>query len=281
VNGQAHKLALRTWGRKRFPLPSVALASGKGGVGKTSLSCSLAVSFARQGRRVLLLDLDLGLANVDMVLGLAPRATVADLLTGECSLDECLVRGPEGILVLPAASGAAELAAASLGDRNRLLECLADAGERADVIVADLGAGVAHGVLELVALADLALIVTTPEPTAFTDAYALAKLLLQRDRRVAERIKLVVNRSASHDESVSVAHRLARVARQFLGFELETVGHVPEDPAAARGVLRRQAFAVAEPDAKASRAVARLARELASRLGLGSGLSAPVLGVEA
>lgn len=269
MNGQARKLAAlaaREAGGRRFPLPSIVVASGKGGVGKTQLSCGLAIALARAGIKVLLLDLDMGLANVHITLGLEARATVADLLAGG-SLEDCLVTGPEGIRILPAASGAADLAAAGPRERARLLEALATAPDHARVIVADLGAGAAPTVLDLLSLGDLPLVVTTPEPTAFTDAYALAKLLAQRDREAAMRLRLVTNRTRTHEDAQDVADRLSVVARRFLGLDLGYLGALPDDPAVGRAILNRRAVLESEPHAPASRALERLALKVAAWLG--------------
>lgn len=272
MNGQARKLAERAAARpRRFPLPAAVLASGKGGVGKTSLAVALAIALARAGRRVLLIDLDLGLSNVDVLLGLAPQATVADLLAGERRFEDCLVRGPEGIEVLPAASGVAKLAAAGPAERRRLFEALGAARGRYDLLVADAGAGVSPNVLDFFVASDLGLLVTTPEPMAFTDAYALLKLVALSDRSAAGRMKLVLNRTATPEEGARIAGRLREVARKFLSLEIDTLGNIPEDAAVSEAAKRQRPFSIESPLSPAARAIDLVAAAAAARLFLEGG----------
>src|SRR5581483_2907151 len=153
----------------------LAVASGKGGVGKTNLTVNIGIALARDGKRVVVLDGDLGLANVDVLLGLTPKWTLQHVVAGECELVDALCRAPGGIWVIPGGSGVDQLANLSVEGRRRLVDSLASLDGQADVLLVDLAAGVSEDVSTLLAAAPEVLVVTTPEPTAITDAYALVK----------------------------------------------------------------------------------------------------------
>jgi flagellar biosynthesis protein FlhG len=246
-------------GRERICL-SVAVASGKGGVGKTNLVANLAVAMAEMGRAVLLLDGDLGLANVNLLLGLVPEHTLHDVVMGGLDLAEILLSGPAGISVLPASSGVERMADLDEYRREALLLAIEKASRDHDVLLIDTGPGIHRQNLRLAQAADEILVMTTPEPLAFASAYASLKALASR--RLAHPPRLVVSMARDEAEALRVAHRLQRVARRFLGFAPELWGVVPADEAVPRAVHEQRPFVQSCPDSPAARAVRRLAERL-------------------
>ena len=245
---------------RRHGFLSVSVAGGKGGVGKTNLVTNLAVVMASMGRRVLLLDGDLGLANVDLLLGLVPSHNLYDVVTGQKRLDEIVLTGPGGIRIIPASSGVEEMASLDDYRREVLVRGLEDLARGRDVLLIDTGSGIHRQNLRLAQMADEILVLTTPEPTAFSDAYATIKLLAMR--RLARPPRLVVNMARSEREALRVAERVARVAQQFLGFEPELFGVIPRDEAVPRAVKAQQPFAEAFPESAATAGVRNLAQRL-------------------
>lgn len=238
----------------------VAVVSGKGGVGKTNLAANLAVAAAGLGKRVLLVDGDLGLSNVDVLLGLVPARSVADVLADLCTVEEALIEGPRGIRILPAASGRCDLAAVTVGDMQALLRRIRRAAAAFDLVLVDAGAGIGPSVIALAAACDPILVVTTPEPTALADAYATLKVLHQT---VPERtLEVVVNGAPTELEARTPYQHLARVARRFLGRELVYRGFLPTDPRLVDAVARQRAVVEVYPSARSSRRLIELAAGL-------------------
>jgi len=250
-------------GARRPPLRVVAVASGKGGVGKTNVSANLAVAFGRQGRRVWLLDADLGLANVDVLFGLSPRLNLLDVLRADRALADVVVDGPAGIRIIPAARGVEELTALDAADRVRLLAEIDGLEPEPDVLIVDTAAGISSNVLFFTAAAADALIVVTPEPTALTDAYALMKVLAARHGR--REFLVAVNMAAGFADAEAAFARLARVAERFLRVRVEYQGWVPYDDAVPRAVRARRPVAIASPHSPASVAFTQIAQRLGSR----------------
>ena len=244
------------------PGHTVALVSGKGGVGKTHLAVNTALAAAGLGARVLLVDGDLGLANVDVLLGLPAGPGSRELLEGRARLEEVLHPGPRGVRILPAASARAELAALSREQVARLGGLLRRAAAGFDLVLLDLGSGIGPVVLELAAACARALVVATPEPTSLADAYAVVKLLGGRVEGRGPALELVVNAAGSELEALETHDHLDRLARRFLGRGLAYRGHVPRDPRVPRAVALQQAVVEASPTAPAARAIVRLAADL-------------------
>jgi flagellar biosynthesis protein FlhG len=250
------------------PLRVLAVASGKGGVGKTNVTANLAVALARRGLRVCVLDADLGLANLDVLLGLSPATSLRHVLAGERRLDEVIVEGPAGIRVIPAASGVEELTALTPAQRLQLLDEVDALDGSLDVLLVDTAAGISGNVLYFAAAASEVLVVVTPEPTALTDAYALVKVLAARYGR--REFLVVVNMAAGAADAEAAFTRLARVASRFLHVQLEYAGWVPSDDAVVRSVRQQRPVVLGAPGTPASLALVQLARRLAARPGPGA-----------
>jgi flagellar biosynthesis protein FlhG len=252
---------------------AIAVTSGKGGVGKTNLAVNLAVCLARIGQRVCLLDADLGLANADVLCNLTPRLTLEHVVGGRCRLADAMLMAPGGFRLIPGACGVARLADLDGAARGDLLEQFHALDRVADSLVIDTAAGLGANVLAFAAAAGRVLVVTTPEPTAMTDAYAMIKALSRHAPEL--RIDLVVNMAESTAESTSVHERMSRVARTFLDRGVDLAGWVPADPAVREAVRHRVPFTVYAPESRAARAMDRLARHVA---GVGAVGAAPDTG---
>lgn len=238
----------------------VTVASGKGGVGKTLTTVNFAVAARRMGHSVLILDGDLGLANVDVVLGLSARYNVQDVLDGNATLKDVIMQGPMGIGVIPSGSGISTLTQLSYVQKQQLFDQIDRLGEGYDLLLIDSGAGIADNVTYFAGCADKLVVVTTPEPHAMTDAYALIKVLAE-ERRL-KNFELVVNQARSGDEAMKVADRIGEVAMRFLNVQVRCLGHVPFDPQVPKAVMQRRAASEQSTFTVAGQAWNQLARRL-------------------
>lgn len=238
----------------------VTALSGKGGVGKTNVAVNLAVASARRGARVLLVDGDLGLSNVDVLLGLVPQGTLADVLDERASMQSVLVRGPRGIDVLPAASGRSALAALDLETALHLVARVTDFAARYDLAFVDAAPGVGPLVVAFAAASARRILVATPEPTSLADAYATAKLLA-RDAAVAQ-IDLLVNTARHEREARATRERLERMVARFLDCELASLGWLPHDARLAEAVKLQRPVVDAFPQSAVARKLDALAETL-------------------
>jgi flagellar biosynthesis protein FlhG len=243
-----------------------AVTSGKGGVGKTFMAANLAAALTRRGERVLVLDADLGLANLDVVLNLHPKITLHDVFTGKSTLTDAILPAPGGFSVLLAGSGLVEYSRLTPEVREQLLAVIQQVTPRFDRILLDTGAGISDVVLYTVSLADQVMVVATPEPTSLTDAYATIKVLAgQQQRRT---IKLVVNQVSRPGEGRVIRGQLQQVIDRFVSngtdtpLKLELLGEVPTDNAVREAVQRRQLLLEMIPGCAAARAVAGIAEKL-------------------
>lgn len=238
----------------------VSVLSGKGGTGKTNVACNLAVAAASRGARVLLVDGDLGLANVDVLLGLVPRGTLADVATGRARAEDVLVRGPRGVDVLPAASGRSEIASLAGAALARLLDAVAELARGYDLALVDAAPGVGASVVGIAAASARRLVVATPEPTSLADAYALLKLL-RRDAGAAD-ADLLVNTARHEREARDTQERLGRLVGRFLDLELRRFGWIPRDARLVEAVALQRAVVEAFPASAAARRCFELADAL-------------------
>ncbi|MBI2506080.1 MAG: P-loop NTPase [Candidatus Latescibacteria bacterium] len=233
---------------------SLAITSGKGGVGKSCVTLNLAVSLARCRQRVLLVDADLGLGNQAILQGLSPGRTLEEVLSGRCPIEAAVLEGPEGIALLPAASEPRPWQPVAHLAPLRSFEA------QFDLVLVDTGAGLAPKVLDFAAAADQVLFLTTPEATAIADAYALFKVLLQR--RPALAAGLLVNMAESAQEAAQLQENFAELAIRFLGAEIDNWGYIPLDRYVREAAKRQIPFILATPPPPAARALARLAENL-------------------
>jgi flagellar biosynthesis protein FlhG len=247
------------------PCPFVLVTGGKGGVGKSTVAANLGVAIARAGLRTLLVDLDLSLANLDVLLGLVRRAEVQDLLAGRRTLTDCIVRGPAGLDVLPGASGVHELAHAGPDRRSALLAEIARAAEFYDVVLADTAAGIGEDVLAFASAAGRVLLVTTPDPAAITDAYGVLKALDAWSRAAGIEVatpEILVNLAAGPEEARAVAARLCAVAERYLSRTPRLLGWLPRSRSVQAAALLQRPFVEVEPCCAAARRLEDLAGKL-------------------
>ena len=243
-----------------------AITSGKGGVGKTFLSANLATALARQGEKVLVLDADLGLANLDVVLNLFPKITLHDVFTGKSTLDQAILETSGGFSVLLAGSGMVEYSRLTPEVREQLTDVIRQVVPRFDRILLDTGAGISDVVLFTVSLADEVLVVATPEPTSLTDAYATIKVLATTQGR--RQIRLLVNQAVRPGEGRVIRGQLQLVVDRYVStaldspVKLELVGELPVDPAVREAVQKRQLLLECFPGAPAAQAIVAAAQRM-------------------
>lgn len=229
----------------------IAVTSGKGGVGKTNVAVNLAVSLARQGCATLLLDADLGLANVDVVLGLHPRATLSQVLSGELELADILLDGPAGLKVIPASSGVSRMADLSLREQSGLISAFSSLPCAPEVMIVDTGSGIDRTVTGFCQAAHEVVVVVCDEPASVTDAYALIKVL-SRERAVT-RFQILCNRVRNEQHGRTLFAGLLAVCDRFLDVSLGYFGMIPEDLCVRRAVRQQQAVVEAFPSSPAGR----------------------------
>lgn len=240
------------------PVRVLAVASGKGGVGKTNVAVNLSLALAGLGRRTVLLDADLGLANVDILLGLRPARNLSHVIEGECALAEILVDGPGGLRIIPASSGIQRMADLAAPERAGLVHAFSALADDIDVLVVDTAAGIAGAVLGFCSAAQEVLVVVCNDPASITDAYALIKVLHQDHGR--QRFRILVNKAQTPQEGLVLFQRLQDVTGQFLDVTLDLVATIPLDPGLRRAVQRQRALLDLYPDSPAARAFKDLAR---------------------
>jgi flagellar biosynthesis protein FlhG len=239
----------------------ISVSSGKGGVGKTNIAINLALAYAKLGKKVIVLDADLGLANVNVVLGVIPRYNLYHLIRQQKKMRDILLDTTYGIQIVAGASGFSKIANLSEEERKGFIEELYELSS-ADIIIIDTSAGVSNNVLTFVAASDDVIIVTTPEPTAITDAYGIVKIIATEIDNLDLGLKLVVNRVKSVTEGRKVAERVINIAGQFLNIKLDYLGFVYEDILVQNAVIKQRPFLTLDPKSKASICIDHLVRRL-------------------
>ena len=230
----------------------IAVSGGKGGVGKTTVAVNLSLALAKLGKRVVLLDGDLGLGNIDVLLGLSRQYTLADLIEGRCELSDVLVHGPGGVRVVPAASGIQSMVHLSPAQHAGLIHAFSEIGDSLDVLVIDTAAGIGESVLCLVRAAHEVLLVVCDEPTSITGAYAPIKLL-NRNYGM-DRFRVLANMAQSPQEGRALFAKLTRITDQFLDVAVQYVGPIPDDLCARRAVQKQRAVYEYFPRSKCAQA---------------------------
>lgn len=246
----------------------ITVTSGKGGVGKTSLSVNLAIQLSRMGKRVVIFDADFGLANIEIMLGLRPKYNLADLMYRGKSIEDIIMYGPENIGFISGGSGINELANLSREQVVSLIRRLADLDRIADVILVDTGAGISDTVLEFVAASEEVLLVATPEPTSITDAYALLKTLNRKQSYHPDKtvVKMIANQVRGDNDATELFEKLGIVVSRFLDIKVEFIGSVPYDKSMQRAIMHQAPVSVANPDSEAARAIRKIALSIENQM---------------
>ena len=258
MSDQAQKL--RELVNSLSPARTISITSGKGGVGKTNIVVNLALAMAKQGKEVAVVDADLGLANIDVLLNINPRYNLFHVIERHKRLEEIIIEGPLGIKIVPGASGIPKIADAGIKEKEYILEELSALDYLADIILIDTSAGITQNVISFVTASDLVLIVTTPEPTAVTDAYAMIKVISQKGKDVD--IRLLVNMAANKKEAEDIHSRIAMVCRQFLNVDIGFAGFLLKDDSVVHSVLQRRPFILEYPYSPAGKSITRIAKDI-------------------
>ncbi|HYK88149.1 MAG TPA: MinD/ParA family protein [Acidobacteriota bacterium] len=240
----------------------IAVTSGKGGVGKTNVVANLALGLSELEKKVVVLDADFGLANIDVLLGLTPRFHLGHVLYGNKTLTEIMVQGPKGIRIIPASSGLQRLSELTLQQRNHLVESFADLDQDTDYFLIDTAAGISHNVIHFLLSAQEVVVVSAPEPTAIVDAYAVIKIILAEEH--TKDVRILVNSVERGEEAHEVFCQINSVVKRFLGREVGYLGHVERDIHVPQAVRSQVLVSNRFPDAPASRCFRALALRVAN-----------------
>lgn len=245
----------------------ITVTSGKGGVGKSNVSSNLALWFRRQGKRVVIFDADFGLANIEVMYGVIPKYTMADIMFKGKEIKDVITEGPEGVMFISGGSGIAKLVNLDNEQIKRLVNKLTELENVADVIIVDTGAGISPSVLEFVAASPEVVLVTTPEPTSITDSYALLKALAMYEGFDKENtsISLVANKVASIEQSSNVYEKLSSVVTKFLDLKINYLGAVPQDTAITKAVMKQKPVSIEYPSSGAAKAFHRICDRLMNK----------------
>ncbi len=235
----------------------IAVASGKGGVGKTSVAVNLGLALQQRGKEVLILDADMGMANVDVILGLSARYHLVHVLAEECQLEDALLTGPEGISVLPGSSGIDSFIDLEMKAVKKLISLSGELENKFDIILLDIGAGVHSTIVNFIRASDEVIVVLTPEPTAIMDAYSLIKILSSHE--ISCQVNLLVNQIESEREGKEVASRIKEAIENYLNLDIKMVSHIPYDIVVKKAVRKQNPLLTMYPEAKSSRAFKKTA----------------------
>jgi flagellar biosynthesis protein FlhG len=268
---QAETLRARIRASEQLPVRPIqsearvfTVTSGKGGVGKTSLSVNLALQFQRMGKRAIIVDADFGLANIEVMLGIHPQYNISDLIYKDKNIEDVVIRGPEGIGFISGGSGVNELINLDRTDLRTFVSKLSRLDKLADVLIIDTGAGISDSVQEFVLSSPEVLLVLTPEPTSTMDAYALLKAINRRKEFVAndKKIHVISNRVSNEREGQTLFRNISIVASQFLNIDLNYLGSIPQDASATKAVLMQQPITMSFPNSTASRSIRHISQVL-------------------
>lgn len=238
----------------------ITVTSGKGGVGKTNVTVNLAIALSELGNRVTILDADFGLANIDILLGIIPKYTLVDVIYNEKNILEVLSDGPKNIKFISGGSGVEELVKLDKHQLEKFVSNISLLDKLSDVILIDTGAGLSDSVMSFVMAADEVLLVTTPEPTSITDAYALIKMVSNRDKN--KTIKVVVNRAESAGEANDILNKLSIVTEKFLTLKLHPLGFILQDDMVIKAVKMQQPFSLSFPKSQAAKHIKEISKKL-------------------
>ena len=257
---------IKAGGTKEVLSRVITVTSGKGGLDKSNLAINLAISLSRLGKKVVVLDADFGLANIEVMLGIRPQYNLSDLMFRGKSLSEIITAGPENVGFISGGSGIREMTNLTKEQLINLSSRLSELDRQTDVVIIDTGAGISGNVMEFVVLSGEVLLIATPEPTSITDAYALLKTLNYQPEFTREHchIKLIANKVRNEKDGRELFEKLSVVADKFLNISLEYMGAVPSDNNMSKAVMKQQPLSVAYPNSQAARAIDDMARILAA-----------------
>jgi len=250
--------------RKKMELSSrvITVTSGKGGVGKTNFSLNLAIQFSKFDKKVVIIDADFGLANIEVLFGILPKYNLADVLRGERDVEEVLTDGPMGIKFISGGSGLKELSNITEKQLNYFINNFSYLDAISDIIIVDTGAGISKSVVNFIKASDETIIVTTPEPTSVTDAYALIKTIKEESRGNIPDFKVVVNRVDDNEEGIEIYNKISRASSKFLGVSLENLGYIPYDRFLVKAVKHQQPATICFPNCEFARAIEKIGNKL-------------------
>ncbi len=238
----------------------ITITSGKGGVGKSNFTINLGLALRKQGYGVTILDADLGLANIDVIIGLIPKYSLAHVIRKEKSIEEVMVEGPQGIKIISGGSGLRELVNLTDEQLSHIIENLKMIGRDTDFILIDTGAGISNSVLSFVNATDEVILVTTPEPTSITDAYAMIKNIVAEEKE--KRIRLLINRVENNQEGWDIFNKLNTAAQRFLNINLEQLGYLYDDVAVTKSVKSQRPFILNYPNSLVSQGIDSIASRI-------------------
>jgi flagellar biosynthesis protein FlhG len=238
----------------------ITVTSGKGGVGKTNITVNIAIALSNMGYRVVILDADFGLANIDVLFGLIPQYTLVDVIKNSKNILEVLATGPNNIKFLSGGSGVEDLVKISEEEMKLFLGNMSLLDRLADVILIDTGAGISENVMSFIMAADETVLITTPEPTAITDAYALMKMVSKRDKE--KKLKVIVNRVENSNEAYNIINKLTTVSQKFLDLDIINLGYIQNDESVIKAVKMQQPFTLSYPKGIATKQLKSIVNKL-------------------